>query len=850
GRHFSTPLTIANLLSISHVTGIGDVRANSLPDIAVGPNGNVHVVYDAQPALGGKDRSDIFYLRSTDGGNSFSQPVRLNDDNTQNSQLFPSVAVTSGGAVGVEWWDRRNSPKDCLTDVYMTISHDSGTSFGPNFRVTRQNFVFTPIEQGLAGGYHGDYLNMTTDGETFFPSWSSEARGNPDAYMGIVPADTDPLAPDFGLAAQKVYDALSAGGSADYPVSISSSGTFSGALSFDAYPQIAGVTVSLNRQGSSQLLTAHVETSPDSPAGSYLFTVTGSGGGKVRATEFWVNILPKSDQIVRPLDNVSNTPGYTNLLSQPQVDSAGNLHMAFNDDSDSVEFGTGVFYARSSDGGRTYSSPILVSRDGQDADTPVIAAGSDGNVFIAWQYLKLELVDGVLVPSIASIAVSRSSDSGATFSLPVDISANSGGVGSLVGLNQDPNGGLEVFYIGSAGSGSQSIQGLLAVRSLDSGKTFSDPFAISSAGQEPEFTSIAVDKNGALLVIYTDIAGLTKNRQTPIFACRSTDGQTFSQPVQISPADVFIAIFAPVLELGADGSAYVLYESFTAVQDPTNPSLIELSSPSLGLLVAPDGKTFAQAGHIPTEGFQPAMLVGPGGRIYVSFVGLQDLSSGGPALSILVARSEDRGASFSIPVQVTNSPAGANDSVMLIDGHGNLNAAWDDLGPGLSLDVFMAGSVDGGVTFGSPINVSANIGDSVIPFLALQADGNIALLWNDDSAENTEVFSALLAPPAPAAPDFAPISQSLSVARGSAGSLVLSISRPGGFSGSVTVTAPSTLPQGVHISPSQVSTTTTNATFTLAVDRKHVKRGPRQLDFTATDGSGRTKSATIALDVE
>jgi len=162
----------------------------------------------------------------------------------------------------------------------------------------------------------------------------------------------------------------------------------------------------------------------------------------------------------------------------------------------------------------------------------------------------------------------------------------------------------------------------------------------------------------------------------------------------------------------------------------------------------------------------------------------------------------------------------------------------------------MAGSVDGGVTFGSPINVSANIGDSVIPFLALQADGNIALLWNDDSAENTEVFSALLAPPAPAAPDFAPISQSLSVARGSAGSLVLSISRPGGFSGSVTVTAPSTLPQGVHISPSQVSTTTTNATFTLAVDRKHVKRGPRQLDFTATDGSGRTKSATIALDVE
>jgi len=385
---------------------------------------------------------------------------------------------------------------------------------------------------------------------------------------------------------------------------------------------------------------------------------------------------------------------------------------------------------------------------------------------------------------------------------------------------------------------------------LDSGKTFSDPFAISSAGQVPEFTSIAADKNGVLLVIYSDIGGLAKNRQTPIFACRSTDGHTFSQPVQISPADVFIAIFAPILELGADGSAYVLYESFTAVQDPGNPNVTDLSSPSLGLLVAPDGKTFSQAGHIPTEGFQPAMLVGPGGRIYVSFVGLQALPSGSITVSLFITRSEDKGASFSIPIPATTTPSSADEVVMLTDRQGNLNVAWSDLGIALTSDVFMAGSVDGGVTFARPLNVSANVGISRTPFLALQADGNLALLWNDDSAENLEVFSAVLAPPAPADPDFALISQSLSVARGSTGNLVLSISRPGGFSGSVTVTAPSTLPQGVHLSPAQVSTATTNATFTLAVDRKHIKRGSRQLEFTATDGSGRTKSATITLDVE
>jgi hypothetical protein len=850
GRHFSSPIVIANMLPIREVTGIGNVRANSLPDIAVGPNGAIHVAYDAQPALGGKDRSDIFYVRSTDGGTSFSQPVRLNDDSTNNSQLFPSVAVTAAGAVGIEWWDRRNSTNDCLTDVYMTISHDGGTSFGPNFRVTNQNFVFTPIEPSLASGYHGDYLNMTADGETFFPSWSSEARGNPDAYMGIVPAATDPLAPDFGLAAQKVYDAVSPGGSADYPLSIESTGGFSGDLTFAAYPQIAGVTVSLNRQGSSQLLTAHVDTSADTPAGSYLYTVTASSGPKTRATEFWVNILAKSDQLVRPFANASNTPGYTTMSTRPQVDPSGNLHVAFNDDSDSVEFGNKVFYTRSSDGGRTYSPPIPVSRDGQDAGTPIIAVGSAGNVFIAWLYSKLESVGGLTLPRPVSIAVSRSSDSGVTFSPPVDISTNPGAVSSLVGLNQDSQGGLDVLYLGSAGSGSQSLQGLLAVRSLDFGQTFPDPVAISSTGQQPEFISIAADKNGALLVIYLDESGFAKTSQTPIFACRSTDGHTFSQPVQISPSDVVNPINGPILELGADGSAYVLYETFTATSDPLDPNVTDLSSPSLSLLVAPDGKTFSLAGHIPTQGFQPSMLVGPSGRIYVSFVGLQDLPSGGPIITVLITRSEDKGASFSIPIPATSSDTSAEEIVMIADQHGNLNVGWSDFGLGASTDVFMAGSVDGGVTFSTPLNVSANVGVSLSPFLALLADGNLAVLWNDDSAENPEVFSAVLAPPAPATPDFAPVSQSVSVARGFTGNFVLSISRPGGFSGSVSVTAPSTLPQGVHISPPQVSTTTTNAGFTLAVDKKHLKPGSRDLEFTATDGSGRTKSATITLDIQ
>src|SRR5262249_9430923 len=300
----------------------------------------------------------------------------------------------------------------------------------------------------------------------------------------------------------------------------------------------------------------------------------------------------------------------------------------FTDDTDSVDLGTSVFYSRSTDGGRTYSTPIRISRDGQSSATPIITTGSPGNVFIAWRYSKMGLVDGLPVLGGSQIAVARSSDSGATFSAPTDISANQTVIGSLVGLNQDLQGGLEVFYFGQTGDGPQAYRDLVMARSSDGGKTFADPVAISGAGQAPALASMVSDNSGAVLVIYCDESGLLKNSQTPIFACRARGGKTFAQPVQISPEAVFIPIFAPSLALGPDGSAYVLYESFTPVPDPNDSNVIDLKDPALSLLAAPDGKTFSLVAHLATNAFQASMLVGPTGRIFVAFVGLETLPSG------------------------------------------------------------------------------------------------------------------------------------------------------------------------------------------------------------------------------
>jgi hypothetical protein len=78
---------------------------------------------------------DIYFTRSTDRGQSFLPPIRVND-NPQDStgRGAPTVAVASGGLLYVVWsMDTRNAPE---VGIYCATSTDGGRSFGPNHIVT------------------------------------------------------------------------------------------------------------------------------------------------------------------------------------------------------------------------------------------------------------------------------------------------------------------------------------------------------------------------------------------------------------------------------------------------------------------------------------------------------------------------------------------------------------------------------------------------------------------------------------------------------------------------------------------------------------------------------------------
>ncbi|MFO8050382.1 MAG: Ig-like domain-containing protein [Thermoplasmatota archaeon] len=85
---------------------------------------------------GSSPQKDIMYTYSTDKGESFSTPIVLNDDDTDEDQTNPRITLSKEGWIAVIWQDFRNGDSTIgrNSDVYSSISKD-GIAFSENFLV-------------------------------------------------------------------------------------------------------------------------------------------------------------------------------------------------------------------------------------------------------------------------------------------------------------------------------------------------------------------------------------------------------------------------------------------------------------------------------------------------------------------------------------------------------------------------------------------------------------------------------------------------------------------------------------------------------------------------------------------
>ncbi len=153
--------------------------AASACDRTNGPyRGRIYAVW-ADQRLGSPD---IFLAYSDNQGDTWSAPIRVNDDAAANGadQFFPWVHVDASGHVDVTFLDRREDPNNYLFGMYLATSTDGGQTFGPNIRVS--DGIYGPTSYGFLG----DYTGASSGGGKLHPLWPDGRTGNPDIFSHTV----------------------------------------------------------------------------------------------------------------------------------------------------------------------------------------------------------------------------------------------------------------------------------------------------------------------------------------------------------------------------------------------------------------------------------------------------------------------------------------------------------------------------------------------------------------------------------------------------------------------------------------------------------------------------------------
>jgi hypothetical protein len=201
GRSWSRPTIVDRLQSVGTSdpeTGDPVASGNLLTDLAVDPtSGRLYLVW--QDARLNARRADAIALSSSsDGGRSWTKPVKVNATPTDlpigNQQAFtPSVEVAADGTVAVSYSDlRHNDPAAPLwTDRWLVACHPTARAacttsdaFGGDVRLTDASFDLRQAPQlvgagGPEGFFLGDYMGLAGAGDDLLALFSQPHDADP-----------------------------------------------------------------------------------------------------------------------------------------------------------------------------------------------------------------------------------------------------------------------------------------------------------------------------------------------------------------------------------------------------------------------------------------------------------------------------------------------------------------------------------------------------------------------------------------------------------------------------------------------------------------------------------------------
>ena len=163
----------------------GIMRCNGLPitvcDLSGGPNhGTIYINWTDQG--NGTDDTDVWLVKSTDGGDTWSLPFRVNDDPPGRQQFFTWMTIDQvTGYLWFVWYDRR-AYDDNNTDVYMALSTNGGETF-INFKVSEEPFLPN------ADIFFGDDNCVSAHDDVIRPIWTRLHSGQLSVWTAIIDPD-------------------------------------------------------------------------------------------------------------------------------------------------------------------------------------------------------------------------------------------------------------------------------------------------------------------------------------------------------------------------------------------------------------------------------------------------------------------------------------------------------------------------------------------------------------------------------------------------------------------------------------------------------------------------------------
>ncbi|RJP38449.1 MAG: hypothetical protein C4547_04540 [Phycisphaerales bacterium] len=155
-------------------------------DYSNGPSrGNLYVLASVDPP--GGDPLDIHFIRSTDGGRSWSPPVRVNDDEGNAWQWLGTLSVAASGRIDALWDDTRNGGGDPkMSQLFYTWSTDAGVTWARNVEITEtfNSHLGFPRQNKM-----GDYNDMISTQAGILLAYCATFNGEQDIYFSRIEID-------------------------------------------------------------------------------------------------------------------------------------------------------------------------------------------------------------------------------------------------------------------------------------------------------------------------------------------------------------------------------------------------------------------------------------------------------------------------------------------------------------------------------------------------------------------------------------------------------------------------------------------------------------------------------------